>query len=381
MSMLNSSRSRIEEAALNLFAKKGIEDVSIAQIVRKARVSNSTFYKYFKGKDYLVKHIFEDGIKKLNESLKVKGFTMESKLTRLIEDYVFFVEENAEMCKVLHEAEFTFAFIPKKIKSVLIKKMKEIGLIVSDELFWYVWGSVRFLTMWRYFWNMNVSESSGVCLLKFIWNGIDPDVHVLDEAVFNITISPNKAEEDTTKAKILSSAEKLFSEKGFRKTQIYDITRLAGVGLGTFYLYFETKQDVLKELVIRINRMLRHTIKAAISGISDRRDAEIAGYYAFLRFFKVHSGIYRIVREAEFILPEIAMNYYHKLHESYLPPLNASMETGQIIKYPVEDLAVFLMGIGHFMGEDLLFYTKTDEIKALKRLSKFIYKGIKGLVL
>jgi len=377
---LGSSRERIKEAAFNLFATNGIEDVSIAQIVREAKVSNSTFYKNFKGKNVLVKHIFENGIEKLDLELKVKGFTTESKLTRLIEDYIYFVEENTKICKVLHEAEFTFSFIPKKIKGILIKKLGEIGLDNSDELFWYIWGSVRFMTMWKYFWNMDLSKDAGISLLNFIWNGLDPNNHVLDEKIFKIKISPMKVEEDTTKAKILSSAEKLFSENGFRKTQIYDITRAAGVGLGTFYLYFETKLDILKELVFRINKALRHTIKEAISNIKDRRDAEIAGYYAFLRFFKVHSGIYRIVREAEFILPEIAIDYYKRIHESYLPPLKSSIKNGQILEYPVEDLAVFLMGIGHFMGEDLLFHTKADERKSLKKISKFIYKGIKGLV-
>lgn len=52
-----------------------------------------------------------------------------------------------------------------------------------------------------------------------------------------------KAEE--TKNRILSSAQKLFHKKGFEATSIREIVEEAGCAKGTFYLYFETKMDLL----------------------------------------------------------------------------------------------------------------------------------------
>lgn len=49
--------------------------------------------------------------------------------------------------------------------------------------------------------------------------------------------------------KILECALDLFSEKGYVNTPVRDIIDLSGFGTGTFYKYFENKEDVLKVLL------------------------------------------------------------------------------------------------------------------------------------
>lgn len=49
--------------------------------------------------------------------------------------------------------------------------------------------------------------------------------------------------------KILDSAFKLFTEKGFKNTSIQEIVDYAGVAKGTFYLYFKDKYDVQDYLI------------------------------------------------------------------------------------------------------------------------------------
>jgi TetR/AcrR family fatty acid metabolism transcriptional regulator len=44
---------------------------------------------------------------------------------------------------------------------------------------------------------------------------------------------------------ILKAALTLFSEKGFDRTTVDEIASRAGVGKGTIYLYFETKENIL----------------------------------------------------------------------------------------------------------------------------------------
>ena len=43
-------------------------------------------------------------------------------------------------------------------------------------------------------------------------------------------------------------AIKLFAEKGFENTTIQEIADSAGIGKGTVYEYFKTKEDILKEV-------------------------------------------------------------------------------------------------------------------------------------
>ncbi len=48
---------------------------------------------------------------------------------------------------------------------------------------------------------------------------------------------------------ILRSASKVFSRKGYRLASVSDIVEEAAIGRGTFYLYFESKRDIFRELI------------------------------------------------------------------------------------------------------------------------------------
>ena len=52
-----------------------------------------------------------------------------------------------------------------------------------------------------------------------------------------------------TRENIIESAKKVISEKGFKEASIEDITQKAGVAKGTFYTYFKTKEEIIKELM------------------------------------------------------------------------------------------------------------------------------------
>ncbi len=52
---------------------------------------------------------------------------------------------------------------------------------------------------------------------------------------------------ERTKAKLLDSAKILIQESGFDKVSVEEITRHAGVAKGTFYHYFQCKEDVVRE--------------------------------------------------------------------------------------------------------------------------------------
>jgi AcrR family transcriptional regulator len=61
----------------------------------------------------------------------------------------------------------------------------------------------------------------------------------------------NAKEGTVRKNEILDIALALFYEKGYEKTTIEDILTQTGISKGTFYYYFEAKEDVLKVLAWR----------------------------------------------------------------------------------------------------------------------------------
>lgn len=66
-------------------------------------------------------------------------------------------------------------------------------------------------------------------------------------------IEKNKQQKEN---KILTSAYKLFTEKGINTTSIQDIVNDAGIAKGTFYLYFKDKYDLQNKLIIRKSQQL-----------------------------------------------------------------------------------------------------------------------------
>lgn len=52
-----------------------------------------------------------------------------------------------------------------------------------------------------------------------------------------------------TKHKIVTVARQLIAEKGINNISVQDITDKAGVAKGSFYTYFDKKEDILNELV------------------------------------------------------------------------------------------------------------------------------------
>ena len=66
------------------------------------------------------------------------------------------------------------------------------------------------------------------------------------------TISKREAKKQQSRKAIVSSAIKLFSKKGLKDTSIADIMKEAQLGIGTFYNYFESKDELLRSLLNQI---------------------------------------------------------------------------------------------------------------------------------
>lgn len=161
---------------------------------------------------------------------------------------------------------------------------------------------------------------------------------------------PATARGEATRQKILRAAEQEFGREGFFRASISDITRRAGIAQGTFYIYFDTKEDVLRELVRHMGRELRHTLTRAIEPGVSRLVAERQGLAAFMRFVAEHDNLYRVVQQAQFVDVEAYKAYYYDFARGYTRALEQSADNGEIRAGKVEVWAWILMGLSHFLG-------------------------------
>ena len=79
---------------------------------------------------------------------------------------------------------------------------------------------------------------------------------------------------------LMNSAYELFTEVGFHKTTIAEIARRAGLGKGTFYLYFRDKEDVRDSVIVQRSGQL---LQAAI----DNTDLEKPGMSFYERLITI----------------------------------------------------------------------------------------------
>ncbi len=71
------------------------------------------------------------------------------------------------------------------------------------------------------------------------------------------------------KEKILKAGRSLFMEKGYKDTNVSEITRKATMATGTFYNYFSSKDHLFMELFLEENRKLKQRIMKRIDPDQD----------------------------------------------------------------------------------------------------------------
>jgi AcrR family transcriptional regulator len=165
-----------------------------------------------------------------------------------------------------------------------------------------------------------------------------------------------------TRQKLLDAAESVFADVGYHDASIVKITEAAGVAQGTFYLYFESKKQVFDELVRDLNRRVRHAMKDASSEGETRLEAEVLGFAAYFRFTAEHKALYRIIRQAEFVSPEMLRYHYERLSEGYVEALREARDSGEIGEIDPKVTAWALMGMGELIGLRWLLMENRDRM-------------------
>ena len=200
----------------------------------------------------------------------------------------------------------------------------------------------------------------------------------MSETVTGVGGRPLSKRGERTRRRLLEAAEAVFAELGYHDASIVKITEAAGVGQGTFYLYFASKKEVFDELVLDLNHRVRQAMTEAASKGKTRAETERLGFAAFFRFTAEHPALYRIIRQAEFVSPEILHLHYERLTSGYVAGLRQAMEAGEIAEGDPELLAWALMGIGELVGMRWILWNGRTELPAdvLDELGRIITRAI-----
>ncbi|MGY3691726.1 AcrR family transcriptional regulator [Bradyrhizobium sp. USDA 3240] len=151
---------------------------------------------------------------------------------------------------------------------------------------------------------------------------------------------------------LVQAAAEIVGERGYEATSIAKITERAGLAHGTFYRYFESRQDLFDQLLPDVGDELIDFLKGRASGASNLMDVEERGLRGFFDFLLENPGFYRLLNEAEVSAPSAFDHHVTNLAAHYVTALERSRARGELVGYEpreLEVLAYILMAARFYM--------------------------------
>jgi AcrR family transcriptional regulator len=108
---------------------------------------------------------------------------------------------------------------------------------------------------------------------------------------------PNRFErrKQRTRDELLAAATRVLAANGLHGTKIADIAAAADVGVGTFYLHFDTKESLYDALVEDAGAQLKAVVDAAREGLDDPVEETRVAIRALCRFALDHREVFKLV--------------------------------------------------------------------------------------
>ncbi len=367
--MASDTSVRLRDAALDLFSSRWYETVSIAEICRRADLSNGVFYRYYRGKEELVRALLDDFLEHLAAELtEPPGETLEERVASLVRSVYDAGIHHAAEVTVFREGQYRLPEYEDRLREIYLQACTRVfGRDVSEAEYLYTISGLRFTSTRALYDGLSRKpEHIAAFILDGVFPGATPEITV--PKVF-----PSIPEEQPadSRERLLQSGMRLIGRRGYHKIGIAEIVRETGLAVGTFYTYFTSKEEFFSAIVERIGQRTRRYLSEQARTHGSRPAQEAYGVWHFLSYFSEHQEYYSIIREAEFVAKPWVRRYYDTFESGYMKNL------------PIEDsntrriAANFLMGLSHYVGIEALLNHRIPNIPAFFReLTDLMCKGV-----
>ncbi|HEX6394383.1 MAG TPA: TetR/AcrR family transcriptional regulator [Acidimicrobiales bacterium] len=117
-------------------------------------------------------------------------------------------------------------------------------------------------------------------------------------------MAPATARGQRTKAALVRAAARVFERDGFLDARIADIASEAGVATGTFYTYFDSKDEIFREVAdVLIDELYQQSHVGDVVG-SDPAARIAAANRLYVEAFARHAALYSVVVQVSSFNPE-----------------------------------------------------------------------------
>lgn len=135
---------------------------------------------------------------------------------------------------------------------------------------------------------------------------------------------------ESTLRALYDAAAAVIGEVGYAEASVARITARAGVAQGTFYNYFESRQDLFDRLLPRLGETMLDWIRTQVDPALRGAEREVARMRAYFRFLDEHPEFYRILYEAETLAPVAHARHMEITAAGLVRALGRSLERGEM---------------------------------------------------
>ncbi|TVQ24041.1 MAG: TetR/AcrR family transcriptional regulator [Spirochaetaceae bacterium] len=369
------TRERLLSAAIELFSRNWISQVSVADICRTAGMSNGVYYRYFSSREEIFLEILNRYHYMLVEALdSVTGATTEQRLADLCRVVFRLSEEQREITQIFRQGQYRYYDYEVKINQLYEQHLtRTLGRAPTAGELIYVMAGIRFSAFRRTYHDVAIEPEQ---VLDVILRGVFQPDELDWDRVFGIDVRPLPLKlQESTPEKLVNSGKDILGKTGFHGMNIYRLTSAIGLGVGTFYNYFEGKEQFTVRIIETISHQIRQFISSNLRSDLSRLEKELQGMVLFAFYISnVDPSCYNIVREAEFVTPAAVRRYYDDFAKGYAKAAN-----GLRIESPWFAGTV-LMGLSHYFGLAVLHdptgYQEASR-KTLKDISNLLTGGLR----
>jgi AcrR family transcriptional regulator len=108
-----------------------------------------------------------------------------------------------------------------------------------------------------------------------------------------------KSKQEAQRKKIVQGAIGLFVQKGYRKTSVDDIIKTLGISKGTFYHYFDSKEDLLDKVCVCMSEEILVPLKKIVDDKKlNALDKLVKSFELVLKYKKANKELVKVFVEA-----------------------------------------------------------------------------------
>ena len=183
-----------------------------------------------------------------------------------------------------------------------------------------------------------------------------------------------------TKRRILDAAKELFATEGIKSTTVSEIAKAAGVAKGTIYKYFESKEEILQEVIHQEAMKVYEEIDEALRGSGTLREKLknfiIYKLQAIQKRVNLHHITHKRFKDLSEALRRELMFYYD--HEVLLIKglLQEAQQKGEIVVKNMDILAKALGAVSREFDDPWMLEDKDLE-KYIDALLDVLFEGLR----